>query len=48
MPPRGLAVVAGVPDGVDMVMPGDNITLNVELITPIPELLDKRELHCNT
>jgi len=23
------------PDGVDMVMPGDNITLNVELITPI-------------
>ena len=25
----------GLPDGVDMVMPGDNITLNVELITPI-------------
>jgi elongation factor Tu len=23
------------PDGVDMVMPGDNITVNVELITPI-------------
>ena len=23
------------PDGVDMVMPGDNITVNVQLITPI-------------
>jgi elongation factor Tu len=23
------------PDGVEMVMPGDNVTMNVELITPI-------------
>ena len=27
--------VATLPDGVEMVMPGDNITMNIELITPI-------------
>ena len=27
--------VATLPDGVEMVMPGDNVTINVELITPI-------------
>jgi len=27
--------VATLPDGVEMVMPGDNITMTVELITPI-------------
>ena len=27
--------IAKLPEGVDMVMPGDNVTLNVELVTPI-------------
>jgi len=27
--------VATLPDGIEMVMPGDNITMNIELITPI-------------
>jgi len=27
--------VAKLPDGVEMVMPGDNVTLSVELVTPI-------------
>ncbi|RPJ83515.1 MAG: elongation factor Tu, partial [Acidobacteria bacterium] len=27
--------VATLPDGVEMVMPGDNITMTIELITPI-------------
>ena len=27
--------IAKLPEGVEMVMPGDNVTLNVELVTPI-------------
>ncbi|MCK4460386.1 MAG: elongation factor Tu, partial [candidate division Zixibacteria bacterium] len=27
--------VAQLPEGVEMVMPGDNITMDIELITPI-------------
>jgi elongation factor Tu len=27
--------VANLPDGIEMVMPGDNVTMEVELITPI-------------
>ncbi|MDO9289116.1 MAG: elongation factor Tu, partial [Thermodesulfovibrionales bacterium] len=27
--------VAELPDGMEMVMPGDNVTITVELITPI-------------
>ena len=27
--------VATLPEGVEMVMPGDNVTVNVELITPV-------------
>jgi len=27
--------VVKLPDGVEMVMPGDNVTTNVELVTPI-------------
>ena len=27
--------VAKLPDGVEMVMPGDNVTLRIELVTPI-------------
>ena len=33
--PRFLAEVATLPEGVEMVMPGDNVALTVELITPI-------------
>ncbi|MDF1544290.1 MAG: elongation factor Tu, partial [bacterium] len=27
--------VANLPEGVEMIMPGDNVTMDVELITPI-------------